>query len=177
LPDIISSMAKPAPPDFCYFTRHAGEVIRERGEIDLDAALLLLKHFHWLADADVVDEAAELPGVRSLLARMHRGSPAPSRHPAVRDPEAACSLIGFQDRAHAELVVSRVGDAFHLDFAEPVVRRILPGMHVTRWTLRGAATREMDDVFSIAKLFFTGRKTVLDDILQAAERQPSRQSA
>lgn len=171
-------MSNPATPDFSYFTRHVGEGIRDRGEIDLEAALLLLKHFHWQDSGESADQADAVPGLRAMLTRIHRGTTTGVRHHAVRDENATGSLIGFRDRDAAELVVSCVDGAFHLDFAERHVRRILPGIHVTRWTLRGAATREIDDVLSLAKLFFAGRKMVLDDLLFAAEREvPSRQSA
>jgi len=131
---------------FLYYTSHPGERPKLRGEIDLNAALILLQQFNWQAMKPARD-------ARERVA-----------------PEIAESRIGFIDAAGAELVVAFDGETFNVEFAEPdPPKRSLLGIRRSRWQQHGARTREMEDLLSLIRLLFAGRKAVIVDLLRAAE--------
>lgn len=150
---------------YCYYTRHPGEDVRERGEIDLDSALLLISHFHWTPSQLAIDNQPRprKPGRRFRL----------SLRPwvAAESDEAAQHgrLIGFLAPGGPELAITGLDEHFRLELAVPRRRPLVFGLKMTTWHELVACTGKLEDVVCLVKLFFNGRVSVLEDLLRAAE--------
>lgn len=159
--------AAPDKPVFTYFIRHAGGEARKRGEIDLDGAVLLVKHFHWQPARPVPRKRRPArPGARFRL----------TASPDARDSDEALSapMIGIVDPEQAELAVSFQRDTYFVDFVTPYVKSFGLGIRVRRWRAFHATTDTIDDVMSLLKLFFGQKKMVIEDLMRAAEQiQPA----
>jgi hypothetical protein len=136
--------------------------------VDLESALLMIKHFHWQPPRPARRRRKRKPGPAGLLAIHRWVEPPPST--GEDDEPLIEPMIGFQDTDGAELVISARGELFNIEMALPTVRSLGLGLHFRGWRQRQASTSELADMVSIVKLFFNDKRNVLDDLLHAAEQ-------